>query len=275
MAAFTQRGSASLLPHPSFYLDVMNGAAVAASARGYEIILVPYGADTQRGSALAIDGAIIVDPHGEEDFYNELRRRGTPVVTLGKPTLREAEFPCVDNDYRAITSQMLDHFEDMGYKRPALLATSRTRSYVADVVESYRSWVDRRGSTPIVVELPEPPDARLAGRAVRELLNSADPPDAIHTTFGQLALGVLREVREAALLIPGDVGVASAVDGETLSWVEPQITSVNLQPFEMGGTAAERLIDCIEGRPVPALTVVESQLLVRASTMRSTGPLEA
>lgn len=268
IAGFTQEGGAQLLPDAAFFLDVLNGAAAAAAARDYEIVVVPYEADADRTSALAIDGAIVVDPHGEEEFLENLRRRGTPVVSVGRPTRRAAEFPYVDNDHPGITIQMLDHLQSMGYVHPALIATARSRSYVSDIYQTYLQWVHGNGVPPLIVELAEPPVVGSAARAFQELLMSPTPPDAIYTTYGQLALGVLWKIRQAGLFAPQDIGVACAVDADTLRWVEPPVTSVELNPVKVGETAGALLVDLVEGRNVPDRTVIDSRLIFRTSTKR-------
>jgi DNA-binding LacI/PurR family transcriptional regulator len=269
VAGFTDEGNPQLMPDAAFFLDVLNGAAAAAAAREYDLVLAPYDLDPRRTQSLAIDGAIVVDPHGDELLLRLLPERGIPVVTTGRPTRGAVRFPWIDNDHAALAVRALDHFLEMGYTRPAVMATTPSRSYVADILEAYTGWSSEHGVKPIVVELEEPPTERAAARAAQRLLARAKPPDAVYATYDRLALGVLRQAQKLGLAVPQDIGVASAVDGDTLHWVEPHITAATLNPRLIGSQAVEVLIDLAEGRPVAPGAMVPGRIDVRRSTQRS------
>jgi DNA-binding LacI/PurR family transcriptional regulator len=268
IAGFTTESSPQLLPDAAFFLDVLNGAAAAAGARGYELVLAPYDLDPRRGQALAIDGAVVVDPHGDEPLLRLLPERGIPVVTTGRPTRGAVRFPWIDNDHAALAVRVLDHFLEMGYTRPAVMATTPNRSYIADILDAYARWSREHGLRPITVELDEPPTERAAARAAQRLLTRARAPDAVYATYDRLALGVLRQAQRQGLSVPEDVGIASAVDGDTLHWVEPHITAATLNPRLIGSQAIDALIDLAEGGSVAPGAMVPARIDVRASTQR-------
>jgi DNA-binding LacI/PurR family transcriptional regulator len=268
IAGFSSDDSPQLLPDAAFFLDVLNGAAGAAAAREYELVLAPHDLDPRRTQALAIDGAVVVDPHGDEPLLSRLPERGIPVVTTGRPTRGAVRFPWVDNDHAGLTVRMLEHFAEMGYERPAVIATTRSRSYVADIVDAYGRWSRERGLRPITVELAEPPTERAAARAAQRLLTRAKPPDAVYATYDRLALGVLRQAQQLGLSVPGDLGIASAVDGDTLHWVSPHVTAAALNPRMIGRRAIEILIDLAEGNDASPGVMVPGRVMVRASTQR-------
>jgi DNA-binding LacI/PurR family transcriptional regulator len=271
VAGFSAAGHSQLMPDAAFFLDVLNGAAEAAAAREYDLVLAPYDLDPRRTQSLAIDGAVVVDPQGDELLLRLLPDRGVPVVTTGRPTEGDVRFPWIDNDHAALTVDVLDHFLEMGYTRPAIMATTASRSYVADILGAYAAWTRDRGVRPAVVELEEPPTEAAAARAAQRLLTRAQPPDAVYATYDRLALGVLRQAQKLGLSVPGDVGIASAVDGDTLHWVEPNITAATLNPGLIGSQAVEVLIDLAEGRPVAPSAMVPARIDVRASTQRRDG----
>jgi DNA-binding LacI/PurR family transcriptional regulator len=275
IAGFTGEGSTQFLPDAAFYLDVLNGASSGATERDYDLVLLPYDLHPRRTQSLAIDGAVVVDPSGEELLLRLLPERGLPVVTVSRPTQGDLSFPWVDNDHRGMAVRVLDHLIDNGYSRPAMITTTRRRSYVADALDAYAEWSRRRGTEPIVVELPEPPDEHAAEEAARDLLTRSVPPDAVYATYERLALGVLRQARQFGLDVPEDLGVVSAVDGEMLLWVEPDVTAAFLNPRVIGHKAISALIDLTEDIPVAPGTVVSSRLVVRRSTQRRAGASRA
>jgi DNA-binding LacI/PurR family transcriptional regulator len=216
---------------------------------------------------LAIDGAIIVDPAGDEPLAQVLTREGVPVVTTGRPVDGPTIHPWVDNDHGPVTTLMLDHFHGRGYERPALMVTTARRSYVADIVDSYRGWCRDHGMDPIIVELAEPPDEHAAEQAAECLLTQRDRPDAVYASYDRLALGVLQQARKLGLSVPGDLGLASAVDGDALHWSDPRITAVALDAPRIGRAAVELLVALVEGRrPASTQIIFPGRLAVRAST---------
>jgi DNA-binding LacI/PurR family transcriptional regulator len=271
IACFTTDASGSrLLPEAAYFMELLNGAASAAGELDYALLLAPYDCPPSVAAQLAIDGVIVVDPAGDEFVDTALHERGAPVVTTGRPTSGAARFSWVDNDHGRAARRMFDHFLARGYSRPALVATTRNRSYVADIMEAYAEWTREHDVRPIVVELGEPPTERAAARAARRLLSrQRDRPDAVYATFDRLALGVLLQAERLGISVPGDFALASAVDSDALRWATPHITASTLDPTRIGQEAVRVLVDLIEGREQgERRVIVPTGIKPRASTAR-------
>jgi LacI family transcriptional regulator len=78
----------------------------------------------------------------------------------------------------------------------------------------------------------------------------------------KLALDVLDKARERGLVVPRDLSVASFDDLPEAAVAEPPLTTVALDPREIGRTAARLLLD---GGP-PRQVVLPVKLVVRGST---------
>ena len=270
VAGFTARQTSGvLLPDAAYYMDLLNGAASAAAESDYAIMLTPYDFMPRRGQHMALDGAVIVDPEGQEALAEALAERELPVVTTGRPTRGDVRYPWVDNDHAGVAVRMLNHFLAKGYERPALVVTSPTRSYIADIVAAYHRWCGTRAQSPLIAEVPEPPTERAGARAAHRLLAGDDPPDAIFTSYDRLATGILLEAERMNISVPRALGLASAVDSDLLRRIDPSVTSVALKPHRIGELAVETLINLIEdGGPDQAGVVVPTRLVARASTAR-------
>jgi DNA-binding LacI/PurR family transcriptional regulator len=266
----TDASKTRLLPDAAYFIDLLNGAASAAGALDYAVLLASDDRHPDEFGRLGIDGLILVDPVGDELLIKALDAQGTPVVTTGRPTRGAKRFPWVDNDHARVARQTLDHFASRGYSRPALVATTPNRSYVADIIQAYYEWTSEKGISPILVELGEPPTERAAAQATKRLLSRRrNRPDAIFATYDRLALGVLVQAQRLGVSVPGELAIASAVDSDALRWANPPITACSLNAGEIGAQAAQLVIGLVEGtEPVEPTVVVPAKLIARPSTSR-------
>lgn len=260
----------TLIPHSDYFLDLLNGAAAAAAKRGCALILVPPHVDASGLTEFAVDGVIMVDPRGDEPLFSGEWQRDRPLVTTGRPMTGGPARCVVDNDHVAAGIDVLDHLEREGYLRPALVLTTTSRSYVADILTAYRTWMASRDLEPLIVEIGETPSESVAAQALRSLLELTLPPDAVYASSEELALGVLHEARRRGVDVPGELGVCSAVDSSALRLTTPQVTGTMLHPTEIGRQAAEALL-ALAADPdgVPRLLTVSAGLCVRQSTRRT------
>jgi DNA-binding LacI/PurR family transcriptional regulator len=273
VASFTEPSTATgLIPHSDYFLDLLNGASEAAAEKGYALILTPPHVDISRIDEFALDGAIVVDPRGDEPLLRSEWHHRHPVVTTGRTTRGAPAIAVVDNDHRAAAFTALDHLEQQGYRRPALVITSSSRSYIVDIVDAYRAWAAGRGVEEVVVQVGEQPTQEGAAAALRSLLGRATRPDAVYASSEELALGVLSEAARCGLAVPEDLGVCSAVDSTVLQLTTPQITGTNLNPHEIGVRAVSLLLGLTADlEPETVQVDVPTCLNARASTLRSGG----
>lgn len=100
----------------------------------------------------------------------------------------------------------------------------------------------------------------------RELMELAQPPDAIFCANDMMAVGCYDALREAGKRIPHDVAVVGFDDREIAQFLRPPLTTLLLPFREMGAIAAEMLIDRARGTVVrPTQIKVECQVIARHS----------
>ena len=264
----------SLIPNSEYFLELLNGAAERADDLGYALILTPPGVSAETINAFSVDGAVIVDPRGDEPLFTA-RSDARKLVTTGRPLSGPARAAfAVDNDHRAAAIEMLDHLAAQGFQRPALVVTDTTRSYTADMTAGYLEWAQKRGIEPVVVEVSGEGQTRGA-RALLHLAGLDTQTDSIYASSEDLALDLLHELHRESLSVAGDIGLCSAVDSNALQLTSPTITGMSLHPREIGRCATELVVDLIEGiretAQEPVTVTVPTQLLVRESTVRSVG----
>lgn len=261
------------LTDPYFH-GIAKGVERAVSEAGYTVVL----ADTDRSAdkeersietlmSQQVDGIILAGSgDGSEKRLERLRRMPTPVVVVGSFDLN---FPSVTVDNQGAASMVAEHLLNEGYSRigyidgPKELLVSRER---------YAGFCRVLNDHSLSAAFHLEGDFTPAGgyRAAKSIFSQglkATGPDAILAANDQMAIGVLKAVRETGLHVPDQMAVAGIGDIPNAVFVDPPLTTVSLPLKELGQRAAQVLLRLIDGREAPSKPIMLGvSLNVRAST---------
>lgn len=262
-----------------YFHEITKGVEHVLSAAGYALIL----ADTDRSAAKErrsleiFEGqrvaGIILAGSGTEDEAAplDLKGDGIAVVTIGR---HHAGLPFVAVDNVKAAGQAVAHLAETGARRIAFVAGPEGLLAAEERREGYLAALKERG-------LPSCPEWIVRGdftpqgghRAVAELLErcgrgACPKPDAILAANDQMAIGVLKGLKERGIPVPEEIAVAGIGGIPTGEFVDPPLTTVALPMKAMGEAAAGMLLEMIEGgrRKARPSVWLETHLLVRAST---------
>ncbi len=250
-----------------YFAELISAASVAALDRGYALMLASA-AQVEAWMRMTLDGAIIVDPVARDPLIEHVRRAGVPLVTTGRvPGAKRGHW--VDNDHRTATRAILDHLAARGARRIALLESPLTTSYAIDSHAAYEEWCAEHGQQAIATVAREDLTEGAGFEATVKLLRRARPPDAVHSTMDRIALGALLAAQSRGLSVPHDLMVSGAADSEASKWARPGLTTVELNPSQVGDEAVKIVTALIEGRePAASQVYVPSRIILRGSTKR-------
>ncbi|MGQ1889889.1 LacI family DNA-binding transcriptional regulator [Thermophagus sp. OGC60D27] len=175
----------------------------------------------------------------------------------------------IDNTYTAL--ELTRHFYKNGARRIAFLAGPRHLSITKERMAGYLSGLIECGlpvNNSYMAYTGLSADA--AETAASQLLQLADPPDALLCINDTVAFGAMRAIRKSGLSIPNDIALSGFTNEMHATVVEPTLTSVQQPTFEMGQEAAKMIIDQIENGiyDLPRQVVLKSHLVVRESSQR-------
>lgn len=102
-----------------------------------------------------------------------------------------------------------------------------------------------------------------------ELLNLPRPPDAILAMTDSLAFGAMKAIKERGLRIPEDVALIGYTDEEHANYVEPSLTAITHQTYQMGEVACLLLIKKMKGDNAIKQMIVPAILSVRDSSKKN------
>jgi DNA-binding LacI/PurR family transcriptional regulator len=245
------------------------GLAAAARAGGYRVLVEPLAPEDGTYAGLLrsrrADGLVVSGPRDDDDELAALVRDGFPIVIQGsRPDL---DAPSVDVDNRAGARGAVEHLLELGHRRIGCI-TNAPLQYTAakERLDGYRDALAGAGidfDPRLLVEGAF--DAASGHLGMAELLGRTQP-SAVFVASDVVAIGALRGLRDAGLRIPTDVSVVGFDDIPIAAHVDPPMTTVRLPAGALGEAAGRLLVDRIAGRPVPARTLLPTQLIVRDST---------
>jgi LacI family transcriptional regulator len=104
--------------------------------------------------------------------------------------------------------------------------------------------------------------------AMSDLLATARPhPTAVFVASDTVAIGALKAIRTAGLLVPGDIALAGFDDVPLSELIDPPLTTVRLPAYGLGWGAADMLIRLINHDVIHEPNVLlETELVVRKSS---------
>jgi DNA-binding LacI/PurR family transcriptional regulator len=262
-----------------FFPQVIRAAEDAARRHGYSLMAVNSGDDGARQTELLsllrsqrVEGILLVTAAGPA-AHNEIARildAGIPIVFLDRiPGRLRADSVSVENEAAAALG--VEHLLAMGNRQIAIVTGPLALKNERQRLLGYRQALERAGiapDEPLIWEgnlCPEDVAAMCRSR----LRDAALRPDAILSTNGPTALGVLRAFRDCGLATPGDIAFVTFDELTVDDLFMPSITTIVQPAYDIGFQAAELLLNRIESKsagPKPVTLRLPAALKVRESS---------
>lgn len=230
-----------------------------------------------------VDG-VIIWPVQSDDLDRELFRlsvRNFPLVLMDRtfPYL-ETDSALVDNTGGAFAATQ--HLIELGHRKIAFLARPYLHLLpIAERLAGYRKALRDASLEPLppllVGEALEPGTgyalrtyANATGPdidALREALAQPDRPTAIFAMNDLMALLALKAAELTGLTVPDDLSIVGFDDLDAVSQLRVPLSTVAQNPLELGATAAQLLLDRLNGyRGAPRQRRLPTTLRVRGTT---------
>ncbi len=263
-----------------YFMDVLLGVEQVAERRGYSVIFCHSHEDAARERAYLrllrgrrVDGIVLVPNLGPSEEIDRLIRIGCPLVLVdrGIPG-RSIDLVTVDNEPAAYLGTR--HLLDQGHTRIAMVtgdpavysSEPRVRGYRRAMAEAGLEFDD---------ELVECGFGRTreGHEATLRLLSHRNHPTALMAGNDLMSIGALAAIQELGLRVPEDLAYVGFDELEWAGLVKPPLTTVAQPVAEIGRTAAELLLNRIEGDSAGSArrVALSATLMVRGSSL-SQGP---
>jgi len=226
--------------------------------------LVPH--FTVRAAWEQVAGFLVVVNAVEPWYLHALRDAGKPVVMLSHAV---EGFPCpvVRADNRDGIVQAVSHLVAHGHRRIAF-AGSLAQSDITERLAAYREALASQGLEAGDDLVFEATDNLAGGGAVaaRKMLAAGMPSTAVVAATDYNALGIMRVLREAGMVLPRDQAIIGFDDVPAAASSQPTLSTVHQSFEENGRVAATLLLEMVQGHEVsPDWHLVPTALVPRES----------
>ncbi|MEO5598976.1 MAG: substrate-binding domain-containing protein [Novosphingobium sp.] len=254
-----------------FYHALLGSICAAASARGYET-LVSFQDSSESLWGLyeeqrKADGMIVIGTTANQpawDYFRDLTGSGAHIVCWGSPY---DELNWIRSDNHEGGKLATRHLLDRGYRKIVCIAAENSpQRQFKERYDGYAEQMREAGLTPHMTQIDERLQREDQGRAaVRSLIASEQPFDAVFSVCDQIALGVLEELRDHGQAIPGQVGLVGFDGIHAGAHASPPLTTIEPDFQAAGEMLVDKLMLHIAGKTTE-LRRVPVRLLERAST---------
>ena len=198
-----------------------------------------------------------------------------PTVAIGgHRKLKGVTNIVLDHEHAAVLA--LNHLKGLHHARIAFMMGNPVSSDAKDRWEAICRVAAQMGITvdpELTIQIDaDDPTPMLGYPFAKQILARGKPFTALFAYNDMSAIGAIRALREEGLRVPQDVSVLGFDDIPGAAFHSPSLTTVRQPLSRMGETAAQSLLDRIEGKKEPSSDIaIEPELVVRESTANAPG----
>jgi LacI family transcriptional regulator len=236
----------------------------------------------ERMLAQRVEGFLIASATRDDPWLDALRATGAVVVLVNR-TSGDGHLPAVISDDMLGMRLAVDHLVELGHRRiahlagPAWLSTGMARRI------GFEQALQQHGLSPAAIAECNAYSREAGHAGMLQLLKTSAPQTArsrarqrsIPRGFSAvvagndlIALGALQALQQHNIAVPGALSLIGHNDMPFIDQVNPPLSTVRIQHYEMGFRAARLALEALQGLPGSNETtiVLRPQLVVRAST---------
>lgn len=259
--------------HAPTHMAFVLAASIAARRSEYDILLLTEeeassGMRRVAASGL-VDGVLVLDVAPDDERVAIARQIDVPTVFIGVPDDRQG-LVCVDLDFEAAASLVVDRFADAGHRSVALVGFPAVGYEKSNFPPRVRSAFEARAverglEHSFRTSGEETPDIVSVRGVVGELVEAGATALAVHAP-AEVLIAALDELNRRGLHVPSDlsvVAIASSLDADALP---APIDSVPLIAQESCDLAVELALRAVEdGMQHPGLHLLPPHYIDRGS----------
>lgn len=261
----------------SFYLEAIRGISQFCNQRQYintiitgdstEEILQAIRSMTRSGQ---VDGFIVLYSMRQDPVTDFLYNEGLLYVLIGKAYQFTNQTIYIDNDNLLAGQDATVYLYQLGHRKIGYIGSDSTMMFSSDRRTGYENALLRHQIPLNSTYCIEMKSANEEDRQpLLELLKRPDRPTALVVSDDILAVALERVCLEIGLSIPDDLSIISFNNSLFARLTSPQLTSVDINSFQLGIESASQMINHIENPNLLATKILVPHHIVERDSCAS------
>jgi LacI family transcriptional regulator len=265
----------------SFFSSVIDGIEDVTYKDGYAIMVTKSNEDFEReflnseslisNRVAGVIASISQNTKSGKHFHNIINR-GIPLVLFDRVLEDLDVHKIVGDDFEKVY-EMVNHLIDSGYQNIAYLAGPSHLNITVNRVNGYKkALIDNNIELTdgLIMNVNLNKDDGFEG--AKSLLQQFPKVDAICCVNDPVALGVYKYLNKVGIKIPDKIGVTGFSNNPSSEIINPTMTTVDQQGYQMGKKAAEILLQKINNESIDSLDkthIIVGKLIIRDSSRKN------
>ena len=258
----------------AFYLEAIRGISQFCNGREYVSTVVTGQDDEELLRAVRTlakedhaGGFIVLYSREHDPVIDYLYSEGLLYVLIGKAKQYANQTIYIDNDNLLAGQVATEYLYGLGHRKIAYVGSEYTMLFSAERKTGYQMALSRHGLPLIADYCVEVGQISLdENEPFLTLVNLDDPPTAAVVSDDILAVALKRVCVQQGLSVPEDLSIVSFNNSLFARISSPQLTSVDINSFQLGIEAASQLINHIENPNLLATKIIiPHSLIIRGS----------
>jgi LacI family transcriptional regulator len=258
----------------NYYIaGILEGIVWTASRSDYNVVLFTKSAQDVLKSTSFVrdrrtDGFLVIDPVRDSPAIAALAAEGMPLVAIGTGPDSHG-VPAVDVDNAAGARLAVEHLLTLGHRRIGYIPNYTHQYAGVERLQTCRNTLRAAG-------VPDPEEYFLGDgdvyNSARRMFSLPEPPTAVLACNDSDAIYILDAARDMGISVPRDLSLVGFDDMPAAKFLTPPLTTIRQPLTLIGDKAALKLLNIIDGDPVPAQAeLIVPELVVRGTTMPPSG----
>lgn len=259
-----------------FYLEAIRGISQFCNEHQYLSAVITGQDDEEVLSVIRsmvreerVDGFVLLYSRRDDAIAEYLYNEGLLYVLIGKAYQYANQTIYINNDNLMAGQEATEYLIALGHRRIGYLGSTSSLVFSADRMAGYQMAL-RQHELPAdpacCIEVPCTPPEDTA--PIRAMLEREDRPTAILVSDDILGLVLVQLCSQLGLSIPGDMSILSFNDSLFARLSVPQLSSINVNSFQLGIEAASQLINHIENPNLLAAKIIVPYSLIERDSCR-------
>ncbi|WP_138419237.1 LacI family DNA-binding transcriptional regulator [Sinomonas gamaensis] len=255
-----------------FWGELVRGAEEIAAAKGQPVIVCSSEQSAKKEEQFLrlleshqVSAVLIAPVAPDSPALRGARRRGTKLVFLDHAETADEVISVGADDVQG-ARLAAEHLLANGHRQVAFVNGPHSISACRDRARGFLQAYAQSGTDAHVTEINVPAMTGRDGLAAVEAVLEVNPSvSAVFCANDMLALGVLRGLSRRGVRVPEHVSLVGYDDSEFAEVLSPALTTVRIDPFEIGREAARIALEASLTETSPAPVILEPRLMVRES----------